>query len=280
MAISKHGPYGHPNGKIGKLVHYMLKGQPVTRMVGKRTKSSPAQKVNCQEMAVTMDFLRPDSVLKFINLGFELEARGTTKNPHNLATSYNKKFALKGEYPNLKMDYSKAMVSQGSLSAPKDTKLVKTQVGLELSWDPSPLECENHLDDIAMVLLCYPGLEEASSYLNAAKRENGKHFIALPESLYDQPIEVYMCFKSADGKAISNSVYFGNLNGKAETAEEKYQKKKYEALKTRFDQVAASYLQHIELSGNAIVVTKAFRNLKTEYLALKSKLDNLPGKPS
>ncbi|NQX41256.1 hypothetical protein SAMN05421820_107207 [Pedobacter steynii] len=280
MAISKNGPYGHPNGKIGKLVHYMLKGQPVTRMVGRRTKSSQKQLVNCQAMAVTMGFSRPESVLKFINIGFELEARGTVKNPHNLATSYNKKFALKGEYPNLKIDYSKAMVSQGSLAAPRDTKLVKTAAGLELSWDSSPLETGNHEDDIAMILLCYPGLEDASSYLNAAKREDGKHFVKLNESLSDQPIEVYMCFKSADGKEISNSVYFGNLNGEAETAEERHQKKKYEALKTRFDQVAASYLAYIELSGNAIVVTKAFRNLETEYLALKSKLDNLPGKPS
>lgn len=280
MAISKHGPYGHPNGKIGKLVHYMLKGQPVTRMVGKRTKSSQKQFVNCQAMSVTMDFLRPQSVLKFINVGFELEARGTVKNPHNLATSYNKKFALKGEYPNLKLDYSKAMVSQGSLSAPMDAKLVKTKSGLELSWDPSPLEPENHKDDIAMILLCYPGLQHASSYLNAAKREDGKHFIALSKELYNQPIEVYMCFKSADGKEISNSVYFGNLNGEAETLEEQHQKKKYLTLKARFDQVSASYLQHIELQGNVIVETKAFRNLETEYLALKSKLDNLPGKPS
>lgn len=280
MAISKHGPYGHPNGKIGKLVHYMLKGQPVTRMVGRRIKSSQKQLVNCQAMSVTMGFLRPKNVLKFINLGFELEARGTVKNPHNLATSYNKKFALKGEYPNLKIDYSKAMVSQGSLSAPRDTKLVKTEAGLELSWDPSPLEGENHLDDIAMVLLCYPGLEDAMSYLNAAKREDGKYFIALSGMLHDEPMEVYMCFKSADGKSISNSVYFGNLNGEAETEEEKYQKKKYLTLKTRFDQVEADYLAHIERHGNVVVVTRAFRNLETEYLSLKSKLDNLPGKPS
>lgn len=280
MAISKHGPYGHPNGKIGKLVHYMLKGQPVIRMVGRRTKSSQKQLVNCQAMAVTMGFLRPADVLKFINIGFELEARGTVKNPHNLATSYNKKFALKGEYPNLKMDYSKAMVSQGSLSAPRDTKVIKTDTGLELSWNSDPLQHENHKDDIAMVLLCYPGIEQASSYLNAAKREDGKYVITLCKSLYDEPIEVYMCFKSADGKEISNSVYFGNLNGEGQTPDEQYQKKKYLTLKARFDQVSASYLQHIELSGNAIAVTKAFRNLETEYLALKSKLENLPGKPS
>ncbi|SHG42459.1 DUF6266 family protein [Pedobacter caeni] len=279
MAISKHGPYGHPNGKIGKLVHYMLKGQPVTRMVGKRTKSSPAQKVNCQEMAVTMDFLRPDSVLKFINLGFELEARGTTKNQHNLATSYNKKFALKGEYPNVKMDYSKAMVSQGTLSAPKDTKMIKTGNGLEISWNPAEPGLGQHQDDIVMILLCLPGQEEAIHYLNASKRETGVHNIVLAGTLADEPIEAYMCFKAADGTEISNSVYLGNLNGEALTPEEQYQKEKYTALKTRFDEVSASYLKHIEGSGNAIVLTKAFRTLQTEYLVLKNKLDNMPGKP-
>lgn len=37
MAISKNGAYGHPNGKIGKLIHYMLKGQPVVRVVGRKS---------------------------------------------------------------------------------------------------------------------------------------------------------------------------------------------------------------------------------------------------
>ncbi|AOM79203.1 DUF6266 family protein [Pedobacter steynii] len=280
MAISKYGPYGHPNGKIGKLVHYMLNGQPVTRLVGRRTKSSPAQLVNCQSMAVTMRFLNHQSVLRFINSGFELEARGTVKNQHNLATSYNKKFALKGEYPNLRMDYSKVLLSKGELSAPKDTKLIKTETGLELSWNPEMPDSWHHGDDIAMVLVYFPGTQEGISFLNASKRETGKHSIPLTGEFKDDPIEVYMCFKSADGKEISDSVYFGNLNGEADTPEEQRQKRKYVELKARFDQVSVAYWQNIEHNGGVVVETKAFRNLQTEYLALKAKLDNLPGKPS
>ncbi|SHG61568.1 DUF6266 family protein [Pedobacter caeni] len=279
MAISKNGPYGHPNGKIGKLVHYMLKGQPVTRMVGRRTKSSPAQLVNCQSMAVTMAFFKPDCVLKFINLGFELEARGTVKNPHNLATSYNKKFALKGAYPNLKMDYSKVKLSQGTLPAPKGTTLVKTPTGLDISWNTTEAGLEHHEDDIVMILIYLPGLKNGKSHLNASKRETGKYSVELSEDVIDEPIEAYMCFKSADGTQISESVYLGNLNGEAETQEEKTKREAYAALKARFDQVSDAYLKYIE-PGGSVILTKAFRNLETEYRALKSKLDHLPGKPS
>ncbi|WP_169304376.1 DUF6266 family protein [Pedobacter frigoris] len=35
------------------------------------------------------------------------------RNQHNEAVSYNKRFALQGEYPDIAMDFSKALVSKG-----------------------------------------------------------------------------------------------------------------------------------------------------------------------
>jgi hypothetical protein len=92
-------------------------------------------------------------------------------------------------------------------------------------------------------------------------------------------MEIYICFKSANGKRISNSVYLGNLNGEMETDEEKHEKKKYDALKARFEQVSADYLRLQELDRGLHTSTKAFRTLEKEYQVLKNKLDHLPGKP-
>ncbi|WP_157262405.1 DUF6266 family protein [Pedobacter sp. PACM 27299] len=79
-------------------------------------------------MSVTKGLLKP--MADFINVSFKLEAEGTVKNPHNLATSYNKKHALTGQYPDIKVDYSKVILSKGSLEMAQDLKLSKGRKGL------------------------------------------------------------------------------------------------------------------------------------------------------
>lgn len=117
MAILSNSAFGHPNGKIGGMVYYMLKGQAVCRMIGEQGKPSIKQKANYQAMEVTMRLVKP--MKEFIRNSFELEARGTVKNPHNLAVSYNKKQALQGEYPNIRVDYSKVVLKLWRASGSK-----------------------------------------------------------------------------------------------------------------------------------------------------------------
>jgi hypothetical protein len=93
--------------------------------------NSRDQLANYQSMAVTMRLLK--NMTAFINSSFEIEARGTVKNQHNLATSYNKKQALKGEYPNISVDYSKVVLSYGDLEIAQDLKMVKTDTGIQIS---------------------------------------------------------------------------------------------------------------------------------------------------
>jgi hypothetical protein len=275
MAISPYGPHGPLIGKVGNLVSYILNGQVVTRTIGhKRTKHSRDQLANYQSMAVTMRLLK--NMTAFINSSFEIEARGTVKNQHNLATSYNKKQALKGEYPNISVDYSKVVLSYGDLEIAQDLKMVKTDTGIQISWDTQ----EGLAHDMVMILVYHPVDGTSRNYINACRRDAGSHFIPFEEEeRLQEQMEIYICFKSANGKRISNSVYLGNLNGEMETDEEKHEKKKYDALKARFEQVSADYLRLQELDRGLHTSTKAFRTLEKEYQVLKNKLDHLPGKP-
>ena len=93
-------------------------------------------------------------------------------------------------------------------------------------------------------------------------------------------MEVYVCFKSANGQLISDSAYVGNLNGLAESHKEQAEKKHYSLLKTRFDQFEANYHQKIIAHEEGRIGDKAFRHIEKEYHVLKKKLDILPGKPS
>lgn len=276
MAICTSGPYGHPSGKIGKLVFYTLNGQGICRLVGRAGKPSINQLGNRQGMAVTMDLLRP--MADFIKVSFKLEAEGTTKNPHNLATSYNKKQALTGEYPNIKVDYTKVILSNGHLEMANDLKISKAEEGINLSWNKSSTK-NGFYDDILMVMISHPDKKQASTYLNAAKRGDGSCFIPLNGWKLTSQMEVYICFKSANGTLISDSAYVGNLNGAVESALGKVEKEHYQTVKSRYEQVAADYHARLMEFGEGKAESKAFRHLEKEYTVLKKKLEHLPGKP-
>lgn len=278
MAIALNGPQGHFNGKVGNLVFYMLNGIPVVRRIGRPGKPSKAQLSNHSSMAVTSKLL--SSMKDFIKLGYGLQAKGTPQNAHNLATSYHKKHALTGVYPDIKVDYTKVLLSQGTLDAADDLKIQKTATGLEISWNPAYGTDHKHYDDSVMVMLCYPESNAGGEYLNIARRSEGRCFIELGESQLHQQIEPYLAFRSADGEKVSDSTYLGNLNGEKESTEEKHNREKYEQVKKRFTQVADLYhgqLQENELENRN---SKAFRHLKKEYMVLKEKLEMTPGKPS
>ena len=272
MAKVENGLLGGVNGKLENLVFYMLNGQHICRTIGDPGKPSKNQLANRQAMSVTMELVR--SIGDFVRVSFELEARGTVKNAHNLATSYIKKHALKGEYPNISLDYSKVQLSHGTLDGAGDLKIEKKDTGVMVSWNREG--CKN---DMVMILLCHPLRKMATSLINASRRDAGSCFVDLREDWLEEPIEAYICFKSADGKEISDSAYIGNLNGEAESEKEIAEKQKYAQVKQRFDIVEADYLQQLKNNWGNPVDSKAFRSLEKEYKVLKEKLEHLPGKP-
>lgn len=273
---------GKPNGKIGDLVFYTLNGKSVCRRIGKKGPQSPLQLANCQRMAVTMKLLSP--MVKFINFGYGIQAKGTDKNAHNLATAYHKKYALKGVYPNIKVDYSKVIISQGERSQITDVELKIVETGLQFNWDPKNKYKSEEYDDQVMIMVCYPKSKKADQYLNAARRSDGAHFIKMDPDALLEPIAVYMSLKSADGSQISDSMYLGTLNEQEEIHEiteeqqqEALAEKKIADLSTRFKHISHSYQQQQkEIKTGIRLENKAFRQLEVEYLALKSKLKLVP----
>ncbi|MCX2450023.1 DUF6266 family protein [Pedobacter sp. PLR] len=276
MAKASNGPQGHLNGKVGNLVFYMLNGQPIVRLIGRKGKPSTLQLANYQEMAVTTKLLK--RMGGFIKLGYGLQARGTVHNAHNLATSYHKKQALTGEYPNISIDYSKVKLSRGIMPETADLKINKLAGGLEITWDPKDYADLAHNDSV-MVMICCPETGKDEEYLNIARRSEGKCFIPMHENVLNQQLEPYISFISADGEKVSDSVYLGNLNGVGKSAAEGQEQEKYQQVKTRFDQVSDSYLGQLKENFNCKPNTKAFKYLEKEYKVLKNQLEHLPGKP-
>ena len=279
MAKLKPGPFGIPIGRIGNTLFYILNGQGVCRSIGEQTKEgTPKQKANRSEMKLLMKLLKP--LQGFIKHGFEYEAKGTVCNAFNLATSYNKHHAIQGEHPNLSINYSKVKLSSGALPLANDLQIHKSEGGLTIKWNGTHQWAGDQYDDLVMIALYHPSEGKASVFLNAGRRDQGTCFVQIENQQFlDEPIEAYLCFKSADGKSISDSVYLGNINGSHEEQVEEELKQEYIKAKIHFEGVEANYMARETEYLKTGIGKKALNAMKKEYLVLKERFENLPAKP-
>jgi hypothetical protein len=212
MGILKHGPFGTATGKIQNTVSYELNGKNVFRTIG-TTKKKPTIKQLAvrQKMAVVIEFLKV--VEPLINVGFKAEALAARKSAHNMATSYNTKSATTGEYPEIVMDYSKAMSSRGDLMQPLDPQVELLAGKLRFTWQNQPdLEYTNRKDQI-MMLAYFPDSHEASIDIYGAQRAAGEDFLPFENKRQNTRMEVYMAFVSSDRESASDTIYLGTING-------------------------------------------------------------------
>lgn len=207
MSIKKKGNF---NGKLGNTVTYMLNGREVQRGIGVRVKPPTiAELTNCMKMSLTNELHQP--VLEFLEVGYALEGKEHDTTARNRATSYNKKNALTGIYPDVVVDFSKVLFSRGALPVNPEFRVEVRDGGLAFSWNPVCFEEGMRENDSVLMLAYCSEKESAFMELNGHRRSDAEDF--LPITAYHQPVtlEVYAAFVSANRKSISNSVHIGQV---------------------------------------------------------------------
>ncbi|WP_285054513.1 DUF6266 family protein [Pedobacter ginsengisoli] len=215
MALGDNGSFGNFKGKIGNLVRYQLKGKTVVRKIGVSNKPPTLPQLAVRRrIKVVSRFLKP--MLAYINLGFEHIVAGTDQHPHNAATSYNTKNAVMGEYPDLVMDYSKALVSMGPLEPAigAAVSLISgasgpVANGIEFTWLVSEDMDFGIRNDRAMLLVYFPGEGSADFVLSGPQRREGRGFVGLGTNQLNKQMECYIAFTADDRKSVSDSVWVG-----------------------------------------------------------------------
>jgi hypothetical protein len=211
MGILNNGIFGGYRGKVGNLVSYKLLGKDVIRQVGVIKKPATVKQLACrQEMATVIKFLQP--MIEFINMGFMLKAKQAKKYPHNMAVSYNKKNALKGSYPDIAIDYSKVLVTEGTLRRAQNPQVELVPEGLSFSWHaPANMEWPERTH-MAMLMAYFPLLNRAEYCIAGARRFTGTDTLPLTSDLTGAYMETYISFICVEDNAVANSVYIGFLN--------------------------------------------------------------------
>jgi len=211
MGKLDNGILGPFRGKVANIIGYELNGQNIIRIEGhKNKKLSIDQLNNCLQMAVIVEFLDP--MKSFLKTAFNPVAKGTTKNYHNIAVSSNKPNALSGYYPEVEMDYTRVILSTGTLSVAENPTVERIGDELKFTWEMSQGAHWTENDDQVMLMAYAPRIKKCCFVKSGARRTDGKEVLKIKTSMKNELLETYISFVSDDRQRVANSQYTGQVS--------------------------------------------------------------------
>lgn len=116
MGTIKQGILGGFSGKVGTVIGSSWKGISYMRGRAQSVKNprTEGQVEQRSKFALTLDFLKP--ITAYVRTGYKTYASKQTA--FNAAMSYIVKNAVSGAFPNYALDFSRVLVSRGSLTQP------------------------------------------------------------------------------------------------------------------------------------------------------------------
>ena len=200
-----NGINGDITGKVGKVVGanwrdiYYIRSLP-SRVDNPITKKQVKQR---SKFSVTMEFLK--TITPYIRIGYKEYSTGKMT-AFNAATSYNIKNATTENSGNIKLDFSKVLVSRGTLISAPGIKYEIINGQLQFSWDVI-LEENARSNDLVMALAYNSTKKETIYNICVTQRANLIAKMQLPPAWHEDAIHSFISFRSADGELVSDSVY-------------------------------------------------------------------------
>ena len=204
MGRLKNGINGDFTGKVGNVVGanwrdiYYIRSLP-SKANSPRTKGQVRQR---SKLSVTMEFLK--TITPYIRIGFKEYSTGRLT-AFNAATSYNIKNATTENNDKIELDFSKVLVSRGSLCTAFGIKAEIINEQLQFTWDAT-LKENARSNDLVMLLTYNSTKKEAIYNFCVAQRSHTTAQMQLPSNWAEDTIHSYISFRSADGELVSESV--------------------------------------------------------------------------
>ncbi len=193
-------------GRLGNLVLYKMKGRNIVRTKPEHysDRKSPAQLAQRQRMQAINNFLKPFS--KLLTTTFDPESERLTA--RQAAQSYNMRNALAGEYPDIYVDKSRALLSRGPLPVPVRAWMEIVPEGLLLQWENGEEASGKNASDTLLVMAAFPDQSNCIYQFSETRRSAGRYLwkIQVPEKENALP-DVWIAFSDGLRTRISNSTY-------------------------------------------------------------------------
>ena len=210
MSTIKQGILGGFSGKVGTVIGASWKGISYMRGIAATVTNprTPAQLEQRAKFATAIKFLQP--LTPFLRVGYKNQA--IQMSAFNAAMSYTVKNALSGVYPNYVIDYSKAVVTRGTLPGALNPDIdATTPSRVDFTWENNPLDT-NAMPDDKVLAVVYNALRgQVVTVVGGNTRASGSQSIILPASFTGDDVQCFIGFQNASQSVISNSQFVGEI---------------------------------------------------------------------
>lgn len=193
MATFNQGIHGKFSGRVGNVVGSSWKGTGVMRIrpASVSNPRTPGQLNQRSRFGIIARFVQANRDL--IKAGFRPWATGITT--HNAAMSYNLTNALTGDYPDVSIDYSRIMLSRGSMAKVQNLSATFSAPDtLTLNWDNNTSDQNSQADNKLMVSLYDAETQAAIGYHAVAVRSAQTVDLLLPTDWAGKTVQVLAFF--------------------------------------------------------------------------------------
>lgn len=206
-------PY-RAKGSIGNLTFYRLKDKDVVRIKPAHVTNPRTTAQTNHRMKIKLASRLLKSMHSFIQIGYQ---ETSLDYPANEARQYVMKncFDITDNGPVI--DYSKVLISRGSIAKPEDISFVSDDDMVEISWKtPAKGDYTNGEDRFMIAMFMDEGEYGKSELIvSPARRNDGTTTAKIPD--HSAPVQIWAFFYNAEAavgesrKKISDSVWIGEI---------------------------------------------------------------------
>lgn len=191
------------SGRVGNVVTYQMYGKSYMRSLpGQyRDKKSLKQLAQRQKMQLVNDFLGP--LKNVLRITFKSQAVG--RSAYSAAKSYNLLNGIGGAYPEQYIDFTKALVSTGSVPLPKEAGVARTTEGLLFQWENN--ETKSPFDTLFVIANARDQFNTIYKQ-SETERSDGSYLWKLDMDTNIQ-YDVWLVFRDYKERGFSNSMWLG-----------------------------------------------------------------------
>lgn len=216
MTKIRKGILGGVSGKIGNVIGGNWKGIDYLRSVPANVtnSNSPLQMAQRLKFAAVLRFVKP--LKEVFRFGFSAYAVKMTA--YNAGFAYNYANALSGDYPDYEIDYSRALLTKGSLPGVFNSEIT-AQPGakLKITWHDNTGEVNAQITDFLFLVVYNPSKGQAIIRLNVATRKDESVVADIPASYAGDTVQCFLGFTALNAAltgqtkdAVSDSSYAGS----------------------------------------------------------------------
>jgi len=209
MARIRNGIFGGFTGKIGNVEGFIRNGNAYVRPARRKSNKPPTEKQLAARMRLKVVNSFINRMTPFVGVGFALASKGQTASANNLAKGYQLNHALTGDYPNIRIDYSKVSLCRGDMQIIVDSTVSVTVEGLVFTWQTDPMMDSYSSRSQTMLMIYSPELGRSVYRIGGAYSYTRSEFVPLTAEFKGRELHCYIAFAADDRQGISNSEYLG-----------------------------------------------------------------------